>query len=223
MLREVEPNIWFPEVSDLIYEKSNALPQEFCEHMIQKFEYSLGVDPEETNYESINNGDYVNREYFYIESNDYWHTDTENFLSYISVHVSNYIKNLGMIGREFISNLYKNNNLNIDSIKICKYHTKDSQFNWHQDTDIVRYYQSEKVIAFRELQIICYLNDVDSGGETHYPVFDTKVKPKMGKILIAPVGFPFYHKAYQPNSNVKYNIVFQLSRKIDYEIVSKDK
>ena len=43
------------------------------------------------------------------------------------------------------------------------------------------------------LAVILYLNDVDEGGETIFPMGGTAIEPETGKIAIWPTGIPFYH------------------------------
>ena len=49
-----------------------------------------------------------------------------------------------------------------------------------------------------------YLNDVEDGGETEFLHFSKRVKPKMGRIVIWPAGFPYVHRGNPPLSGEKY-------------------
>jgi len=49
-----------------------------------------------------------------------------------------------------------------------------------------------------------YLNDVDEGGETEFLHFSKRVKPKTGRIVIWPAGFPYVHRGNSPLSGEKY-------------------
>jgi len=49
-----------------------------------------------------------------------------------------------------------------------------------------------------------YLNDVEEGGETEFLHFSKRVKPKKGRIVIWPAGFPYVHRGNPPISNKKY-------------------
>ena len=49
-----------------------------------------------------------------------------------------------------------------------------------------------------------YLNDVDEGGETEFLHFSKRVKPKTGRIVIWPAGFPYVHRGNPPLSGKKY-------------------
>ena len=49
-----------------------------------------------------------------------------------------------------------------------------------------------------------YLNDVEEGGETEFLNFSKRVKPKTGRIVIWPAGFPYVHRGNPPLSGEKY-------------------
>ena len=49
-----------------------------------------------------------------------------------------------------------------------------------------------------------YLNDVEEGGETEFLHFSKRTKPKTGRIVIWPAGFPYLHRGNPPLSCEKY-------------------
>jgi len=49
-----------------------------------------------------------------------------------------------------------------------------------------------------------YLNDVEEGGETEFLHFSKRVKPKTGRIVIWPAGFPYIHRGNSPLLGEKY-------------------
>ena len=49
-----------------------------------------------------------------------------------------------------------------------------------------------------------HLNDVEEGGETEFLHFSKRVKPKTGRIVIWPAGFPYVHRGNPPLSGEKY-------------------
>ena len=56
----------------------------------------------------------------------------------------------------------------------------------------------------RALVFSIYLNDVEEGGETEFLHFSKRVKPKKGRIVIWPAGFPYLHRGNPPLSGEKY-------------------
>jgi hypothetical protein len=57
--------------------------------------------------------------------------------------------------------------------------------------------------SHRELAVIIYLNDVEEGGETLFPIQRTKVRPEAGKIVWFPAGFTHPHEGTTPVSGPK--------------------
>lgn len=56
----------------------------------------------------------------------------------------------------------------------------------------------------RMLLFMFYLNDVEEGGETDFYYQQVSVKPKAGRIVIAPAYFTHTHRGCIPKSNDKY-------------------
>jgi hypothetical protein len=58
----------------------------------------------------------------------------------------------------------------------------------------------------RVLFWLCYLNDVDTGGETKFAYQRVQIHPQQGRVLIAPAGFTHTHRGKAPLSGAKYVI-----------------
>ena len=56
----------------------------------------------------------------------------------------------------------------------------------------------------RVLLFMYYLNDVEEGGETEFYYQNRAVKPKAGRMVIAPAYFTHTHRGQIPKSNDKY-------------------
>ncbi len=56
----------------------------------------------------------------------------------------------------------------------------------------------------RNLLFMFYLNDVEEGGETEFYYQNAIIKPKAGRMVIAPAGFTHTHRGNIPTSNDKY-------------------
>lgn len=56
----------------------------------------------------------------------------------------------------------------------------------------------------RALLFMYYLNDVAEGGETEFYYQNRQIKPKAGRLVIAPAGFTHTHRGCVPLSNAKY-------------------
>lgn len=58
--------------------------------------------------------------------------------------------------------------------------------------------------AFRALVFSVYLNDVKEGGETEFLNQAIRIKPKKGRVVVFPAGFPYVHRGNQPIKGEKY-------------------
>ena len=64
-----------------------------------------------------------------------------------------------------------------------------------------------RALHHRILSILVYLNDVEIGGETEFPLQDRRVKPETGKVAIFPSFFSFVHGSNRTVSASKYVLV----------------
>lgn len=96
--------------------------------------------------------------------------------------------------------------LRAEPIKIQKY-PPGGHFSWHSD--------NMGGSVTRVLTIIWYLNTVTEGGETEYIWQDTKIKPKVGDLLICPVGWPFFHCGRPPINQYKYIAITQIHQMVN--------
>lgn len=72
---------------------------------------------------------------------------------------------------------------------------------WHSEV----YPQSGSVDPLHRIMLFMfYLNDVDEGGETDFYYQDVSIKPKAGRMVIAPAYFTHTHRGNVPKSNDKY-------------------
>ena len=55
------------------------------------------------------------------------------------------------------------------------------------------------------LAVIVYLNNVEEGGETVFPMAGTAIEPEIGAVVLFPTGIPFYHCG-NPSKSDKYII-----------------
>jgi len=195
MLKEIEPSVLIPSVDDLIYVFDDVIPKDFCNYLIKKFE-----DDSENQVEGMTGlGKQTNVKVttdIHLVGNEKWFEDTNEVLNYTNLCVEKYYNIMGSI--QFFMQ-----NVDYGSIIFAKYPI-GGFFNWHVDAT----FPDES----RIFQIIVYLNDVESGGETEYPVFGAKIKPKVGRVVIAPCSYPFFHKSHPTISGSKYNIIIQVKQ-----------
>lgn len=63
-------------------------------------------------------------------------------------------------------------------------------------------------ISRRHLTGVCFLNDIEEGGEIEFPQQDLSIKPEAGKFVIFPSGWTHSHRTLPPVGQTRY--VFQL-------------
>lgn len=62
----------------------------------------------------------------------------------------------------------------------------------------------------RVISALIYMNDVEEGGETHFPLFDVTVQPRKGRLVIFPSNYAYLHEARPPSVGVKYSLAVWL-------------
>lgn len=77
--------------------------------------------------------------------------------------------------------------------RIKKYNKGKQQFNLHTDN------AADRILAF-----FVYLNDVEEGGETSFPIHQASITPVKGAALVFPTTWEYLHEGKTPLSNDKY-------------------
>lgn len=90
------------------------------------------------------------------------------------------------------------NELQYTCLKIQKTLPKQGYHVWHVEHG-PGFDNTKRVLAFT-----VYLNDIEEGGETEFLNQSIRVKPKTGRIVIWPAGFPYVHRGNPPLEGEKY-------------------
>ena len=83
-----------------------------------------------------------------------------------------------------------------ESFQVIQYNPNE-HYDYHYDaydineTDKYKKYCGQR--GNRIKTVLVYLNDVEEGGETVFPMCGTAIQPEVGKVTIWPTGLPFYH------------------------------
>lgn len=85
----------------------------------------------------------------------------------------------------------------MSSIKLQKTLPSQGYHIWHCETGHLE-------TGRRVLFLICYLNDVEDGGETEFLFQSKRIKPTRGTIIVAPTAFTHTHRGNPPLSGAKY-------------------
>jgi hypothetical protein len=86
----------------------------------------------------------------------------------------------------------------IEGAQMLKYQIGKGHYDTHTDSGP----QAPRIFS-----AVLYLNDVEEGGETYFPVFDVSIKPEKNKLVLFPSNYIYKHSALPPISNEKFCIV----------------
>jgi hypothetical protein len=102
-----------------------------------------------------------------------------------------YVQNIGKINMA---------PLQIEQLDFMKYEKGQGFYGPHVDA-------GSRALHHRVLSLLVYLNDVEVGGETEFPLQGNKVRPEAGKVAIFPSFFSFVHQSNTTISASKYVLV----------------
>ena len=180
-----------------IWEKPNALTDEFCDHLVQKFEDDPGNDV----YKGIIGMGYADpdtKETFdlSISRSQYWKTEDNTVCTNVGELVNEYFDYV----KESVPNSQARNaivKISDTGYQIQKYLPNKGFYTWHHD------YRFEIDQGSRILTFIYYLNTVEEGGETEF-TNGIKIKAEKGKVVLFPSLWTYAHRGCIPYSGNKY-------------------
>ena len=187
------------QLSDFIYVNDNVLDNDFCDHVIEKFEDSGGGEPG-TVFSGVHEEIKQSNDLYIGESLlDEWGEVDKIFSEslrkeYVKYH-EQCIKPLPTWDEEAI--LY--GNITDSGYQIQKT-VPGGFYKWHDDFGNGR---SQTHLNPRIITVIWYLNGVYRGGETEF-FCGEKVKPRQGRICMFPCTWQYTHRGCPPKEQVKY-------------------
>lgn len=112
---------------------------------------------------------------------------------------------------------YLFDNMNIALQDYCSMYPMEPLTFW-ESINLVKYYPGNHFQTHADdgasyksvVSLVGYLNDNYDGGEIAFDMYDIKVKPDAGDLIIFPSNYMFMHKAMPVTSGVKYSIVTML-------------
>ena len=174
--------------NSFIFEKRNALADEFCTDVIQRFE-----NHEQDQYQG-RIGQMADQDNSIKKSTDlvvsgkpHWH-DVDRAL----------FKSLGLAIREFRNQFPYFNGPFKDMGYGLQRTSPGEYYHWHIDG-------GSHDFSHRQLVAIWYLNDVGGpGGETEFLFQGVKIKPEAGKLLLFPPFWTHEHRGVTLDKGIKY-------------------
>ena len=184
-------------INNFIGTYDNYISQEECNKVIKFYE-----DQNKFN-NTINRLEFENspiiqkqdQTYFAVPNNmDVWWKELKSLIVNFDMAWKHYEKNVGALES------YGQDMFHYTQLKIQKTLPTEGYHVWHLEHQ--KGFQNE----CRAFVYSIYLNDVKEGGETEFLHFSKRVKPKTGRIVIWPAGFPYVHRGNPPVSGKKYII-----------------
>jgi hypothetical protein len=121
-----------------------------------------------------------------------WWESLKSMIVNFDLAFNHYLENTGA------RDAYGIDTFHFTELKIQKTLPTEGYHVWHVEHN--KGYEMEP----RAFVFSIYLNDVEEGGETEFLHFSKRVKPKTGRIVIWPAGFPYVHRGNSPLSGKKY-------------------
>jgi hypothetical protein len=174
----------------------NALSAELCQDIVQRFEN----DPRKTRGK-VGEGYYRpdfkgTMEIDLVEIRHGWEDVINTVNQSLMFYLRRYMKKWG--------DAFKSVEVHHEGFRLTRYNPGEL-FDWHSDNIGGTY--------TRVMTAMWYLNTVDEGGETDYKWMGRAIKPLEGRLMICPVGWPYFHRGNPPVSGPKHVIITQLHQK----------
>lgn len=87
--------------------------------------------------------------------------------------------------------------LAFEELRLKRYHPGEDEFPDHVDV-------GDHASARRFLAALLYLNDVEDGGATEFPLWGQQIQPRAGSVLVFPPLWPWLHAGRPPISGPKH-------------------
>tara|TARA_R100000329_G_scaffold142314_1_gene125646 strand:+ start:1200 stop:1799 length:600 start_codon:yes stop_codon:yes gene_type:complete len=175
----------------------NYLPEIECKKAIQLFEEQdkFNKTMDRMQFEASPVNEKKDKQLFLAPYNlNMWWSQIKPLIVNFELAFQHYNKETGIL------NAYGLPSFHYTDIKIQKTLPTEGYHLWH--IEHMQGYDNEPRAAVFSI----YLNDIEEGGETEFLHFSKRVKPKTGRIVIWPAGFPYVHRGNPPLSGEKYII-----------------
>ena len=191
-------------INNFIGVYDNYITKEECNNAIKLFENQdkFNKTMNRLSFEKASILQKQDQQYFASPNNiEFWWKDLKSMLFNYDLAWNHYSKNVGA------QEAYGRLGFKFTTIKIQKTLPTEGYHVWHIEHSN-HGHDSKRAFVFS-----IYLNDVEEGGETEFLHFSKRVKPKTGRIVIWPAGFPYVHRGNPPLSKTKYIMTSWLMEK----------
>lgn len=173
-----------------------ALSPEFCRDVIERFEN----DPRKLKGK-VGEGAYRpefkgTTEIDFVETPEGWEDVVASVTRNLQHHLRLYMQKW--------ARAFQSVELSHEGFRMARY-DPGQQFSWHSD--------NIGSTVTRVITAQWFLNTVEEGGATEFLWQGRAVEPREGRLMLAPVGWTFYHRGAPPHSGPKYIMITQLHQK----------
>ena len=182
----------------------DALSEEFCKHVIDKFEADdnkrkgvVGFDPNDDQViESVKQSTDLRlniHPHWKEENQQFFEAQQKGVMEYMEYLISYNQANTPFIGPNIVDSGFQ------------VQRTEPGQFyDWHNDSNIVQYFVNRDVFH-RFFTYIFYLNDIDVENDGYTEFIDgTRIQPKRGRVAYFPATWTYLHRGVTPKNQTKY-------------------
>ena len=104
------------------------------------------------------------------------------------------------------------NNLGWEELRIKRFRVNEEENHGLEDhVDIYSHAHAKRILC-----LMVYLNDDFEDGETYFPLFNVKVKPKQGRLFIFPPTWNYIHRGIPPRSPSKRGAKYFIMTHLNY-------
>jgi hypothetical protein len=204
MTKEIKPLEKTVNLQNFIGVYDNYITPEMCNRAIKLFEEENKFNKTVNRQDSDKVSALFKQDKRYglnPQNINFWWEDAKPIIINFELALKHYIKNTG------ITKAYsqEEEGFYFNYINIQKTLPTEGYHVWHIEHG-KGFYIEPRVLVYT-----VYLNDVEEGGETEFLHFSKRVKPKTGRIVIWPAGFPYLHRGNPPLSGEKYILTSWLS------------
>ncbi len=189
------------KIEQTIYIKDNVLPLEICDKIITAFETmkSVGRTVKGETQGGIQTDIKVTNDMnLFYQNDEYLHSLGITCCELINKELNNFLDQFGSRDEWDYNEIWEKG-AGYDYMNVQKYDKGVGHYHgWHTEQSYLQH------CSQRLFTVMFYLNDIEEGGETIFPMSDISIKPKAGTIVIFPCGWPWVHYGDTPISNDKY-------------------
>ncbi len=180
-IKEVKPN-------SFVFEKSNALPKEFCADVITRFEKDLEGQYKGRIGQMINEDNSIKKSTdLVVSGKEHWNDVDKALFQSLGRAILEFRESY-----PFFKGAFKDMGYGVQRTNPGEY------YHWHIDG-------GSHDFSHRQLVAIWYLNNVAGpGGETEFLFQDIKIKPELGKLILFPPFWTHEHRGITLEKGVKY-------------------